>query len=43
MRGQVLDELTKLFGGFGFFDLCSPLLEEGFKHTIDFVHHSVKE
>jgi hypothetical protein len=27
----------------GFLDLCKPLIEEGHKNTIDFVHYSAKE
>jgi hypothetical protein len=42
-RGQALDEHTKIRNGFGFFDLCLPLLEEDPKHAIDFVHHSAKD
>ena len=39
--GLVLDEQTKLVHGF--LDLCKPLIEEGPKNTIDFVHYSAKE
>lgn len=40
-RGLLLDEQTKLVDGF--LDLCKPLIEEGHKNTIDFVHYSAKE
>jgi hypothetical protein len=40
-QGSVLNEETKLVHGF--LDLCKPLIEEGPKNTIDFVHYSAKE
>jgi hypothetical protein len=40
-RGLVLDEQTKVVPGF--LDLCKPLIEEGPKNTVDFVHYSAKE
>jgi hypothetical protein len=41
IRGMVLNEKTKLVDGF--LDLCKPLIEEGPKNTVDFVHYSAKE
>ena len=38
---MVLDESTKLVDGF--LDLCKPLIEDGPKNTVDFVHYSAKE
>jgi hypothetical protein len=38
---MVLTEQTKLADGF--LDMCKPLIEEGPKNTIDFVHYSAKE
>ena len=38
---SVLDENTKL--NVNFLDICRPLIEEGPKKTIDFVHYSAKE
>jgi hypothetical protein len=40
-RGMVLNEQTKLVTGV--MDLCKPLIEEGPKNTVDFVHYSAKE
>jgi len=39
--GIVLDEHSKLVPGF--LDVCKPLIEEGPKGTMDFVHYSAKE
>jgi hypothetical protein len=37
----VLDEQTKLLDSF--LEQCKPLIEEGPKNTVDFVHYSAKE
>jgi hypothetical protein len=39
--GVTLNEQTKLREGF--LEQCKPLIEEGPKNTIDFVHYSAKE
>lgn len=36
-----LNERTKLVDGF--LEQCKPLIEEGPKNTVDFVHYSAKE
>lgn len=38
---SVLDETTKLNANF--LNICKPLIEEGPRKTIDFVHYSAKE
>jgi len=40
-QGMTLNEQTKLLDGF--LEQCKPLIEEGPKRTIDFVHYSAKE
>ncbi len=42
-KGSELNEKTKVKVIEGFFDLCKPLIEEGPKNTLDFVHYSAKE
>ena len=42
-RGMELNDMTKVKLIKGFFDLCKPLVEEGPKNTIDFVHYSAKQ
>lgn len=37
----VLNEQTKLRAGF--LDMCKPLIEEGHRNTVEFVHYSAKE
>lgn len=41
VKDLVLDERTKLISTF--WHMCKPLIEEGSKNTIDFVHYSAKE
>ena len=36
-----LNEESKLTAGF--LEICKPLIEEGQKNTVDFVHYSAKE
>jgi len=40
-QGVILNEQTKLLDGF--LEQCKPLIEEGPKRTVDFVHYSAKE
>ncbi|KAH8587407.1 hypothetical protein B0O99DRAFT_733524 [Bisporella sp. PMI_857] len=41
VSGSVLDQNSKLLDGF--WELCKPLIEDGPKNTLDFVHYSAKE
>jgi hypothetical protein len=42
-KGMELNDRTKVKLIDGFFDLCKPLIEEGPKNTVDFVHYSAKQ
>jgi hypothetical protein len=42
-KGMELNDRTKVKLIDGFFDLCKPLIEEGPKSTVDFVHYSAKQ
>jgi hypothetical protein len=42
-RDTELNDKTKVKLIEGFFDLCKPLIEDGPKNTLDFVHYSAKE
>jgi hypothetical protein len=42
-KGLELNDRTKVKLIDGFFNMCKPLIEEGPKNTIDFVHYSAKQ